>query len=94
MIRDFKDFIKYIKYEVLDKDFNEIYVSFYDNSITFELYDSRTIAIEYCGDPDDITVCGLEDAEGDEISFSVIKDVYGVMKAIKDNYDLLDEFLT
>ena len=93
MIRDFKDFIKYIKYEVLDKDFNEIYVSFYDNSIAFELYDSRTIAIEYCGDPDDITVCGLEDAEGDEISFSVIEDVYGIMKAIKDNYDLLDEFL-
>lgn len=94
MIRDFKDFIKYIKYEVLDKDFNEIYVSFYDNSIAFELYDSRTIAIEYCGDPDDITVCGLEDTEGEEIDFSVIKDVYGVMKAIKDNYDLLDEFLT
>lgn len=93
MIRDFKDFIKYIKYEVLDKDFNEIYVSFYDNSIAFELYDSRTIAIEYCGDPDDITVCGLEDAEGEEIDFSVIKDVYGIMKAIKDNYDLLDEFL-
>ena len=93
MIRDFKDFVKYIRYEVLDSGFNELYVSFYSGSIAFELYDSRTIAIEYRGDPDDITVCGLEDAEGEEIDFNVIKDVYGVMKAIKDNYDLLDEFL-
>ena len=93
MIRDFKDFVKYIRYEVLDSGFNELYVSFYNDSIAFELYDSRTIAIEYCGDPDNITVCGLEDAEGEEIDFSVIKDVYGIMKAIKDNYDLLDKFL-
>lgn len=93
MIRDFKDFVKYIRHEVLDSGFNELYVSFYNDSIAFELYDSRTIAIEYCGDPDNITVCGLEDAEGEEIDFSVIKDVYGIMKAIKDNYDLLDKFL-
>ena len=93
MIRDFKDFVKYIRHEVLDSGFNELYVSFYSDSIAFELYDSRTIAIEYCGDPDNITVCGLEDAEGEEIDFSVIKDVYGIMKAIKDNYDLLDKFL-
>lgn len=93
MIRDFKDFIKYIKYEVLDKNFNELYVSFYENAIVFELYDTRTVAIEYNGDLDDITVCGLEDSEGDNVSFGVIKDVYGIMKAIKDNHDLLDEFL-
>ena len=93
MIRDFKDFIKYIKYEVLDADFNDLHISFYDDSITFELCDLGILAIEYCGDPDDIHVIILDNTQELNISFEEIKDIYGVMKAIKDNHDLLDGFL-
>lgn len=90
---NFKEFIKYLKEKGLDPDFNDLSVIFYDSVIIFELYETRTISIEYNGDVDDITVTGLEASEGETISFSVIKDVYNVMQAIKDNHYMLNEFL-
>ena len=90
---NFKEFIKYLKEKGLDPDFNDLSVMFYDPAIVFELYETRTISIEYNGDVDDITVTGLEASEGETISFSVIKDVYNVMQAIKDNHYMLNEFL-
>ena len=85
------DLLRHIKYDILDEMFNDLTFCLYDDGIAFELYDAREIAVVYEGDPDNVIVTGLESAEGPEVEFGVIKDVYGIMKAIKDNHEVLDE---
>ena len=93
-----KDFIKKIKYEILDEDFNELEITFYDNLIILKLYGEESIQIQYSGDIDAIEVLGLKDWEDKAGNFrgtdlSTIKDIYRIMELIKDNHEVLDELL-
>ena len=55
------------------------------------------VIIVYNGDVDDIKVYMYEDdpevLELNGVPMSEIKDIYGIMEAIKDNNDMLDSFL-
>ena len=55
------------------------------------------VIIVYNGDVDDIKVYMYEDdpevLELNGVPMSEIKDIYGIMEAIKDNSDMLDSFL-
>lgn len=94
---NFREFIKYLRFEVLDKDFNDLQVDFYDTEIRFKLYDIGDVIIVYNGDVDDIKVYMYEDREDvlemQGIPFAEIKDIYGVMKAIKENAEMLDGYI-
>ena len=94
---NFSDFVKYIKYNVLDPDFNDLAIDFCDKEIRFKLYDMGDVIIVYNGDVDDIKVYMYENdpevLELNGVPMSEIKDIYGVMEAIKDNSDMLDSFL-
>lgn len=93
-----KDFIKKIRYEILDKNFNDLEIEFYDSLIIFKLYDGGDVQIQYTGDLDAIEVLGLKDWEDGTGNFrgtdlSTIKDIYKIMELIKDNHEVLDELL-
>ena len=94
---NFSDFVKHIKYNVLDLEFNDLTIDFYDKEIRFKLYDMGDVIIVYNGDVDDIKVYMYEDdsevLEFNGVPMSEIKDIYGIMEAIKDNSDMLDSFL-
>lgn len=94
---NFREFIKYLRFEVLDREFNDLQVDFYDTEIRFKLYDMGDVIIVYNGDVDDIKVYMYEDREDvlemQGIPFTEIKDIYGVMKAIKDNSVMLDRYI-
>lgn len=96
---NFGDFVKKIKTEILEDSFNDLEITFYDYMIRIKLYDSFDIVIEYNGDPDDIQVIGLQTIENKlngelyGTDFSTIRDIYEIMKLIKENHKLLDEFL-
>lgn len=93
-----KDFIKKIRYEILDEAFNDLEIEFYDSLIIFKLYDGGDVQIQYTGDLDAIEVLGLKDWEDGTGNFrgtdlSTIKDIYKIMELIKDNHEVLDELL-
>ena len=94
---NFREFIKYLRFEVLDRDFNDLQVDFCDTEIRFKLYDMGDVIIVYNGDVDDIKVYMYENREDvleiQGIPFAEIKDIYGVMKAIKDNSEMLDGYI-
>ena len=94
---NFREFIKYLRFEVLDRDFNDLQVDFCDTEIRFKLYDMGDVIIVYNGDVDDIKVYMYEDREDvlktHGIPFTEIKDVFEVMKAIKDNAVMLDRYI-
>ena len=94
---NFREFIKYLRFEVLDRDFNDLQVDFCDTEIRFKLYDMGDVIIVYNGDVDDIKVYMYEDREDvletQGIPFTEIKDIYRVMKAIKDNSEMLDTYI-
>lgn len=91
------DFIKKIKYEILDSGFNQLEVTFYEDMIRFKLYDDFDVVIEYNGDVDDMQVVGLTTTETNVgtygTDFGTIKDIYKVMELIKENHELLDVLL-
>ena len=92
-----KDMIKKIRYEILDKCYNDLTIIFYDGLIIFKLYDGD-VQIQYNGDLEAIEVLGLKDWEDSNgelrgTEFSTIKDIYKVMECIKDNHEILDELL-
>lgn len=94
---NFREFIKYLRFEVLDRNFNDLQVDFCDTEIRFKLYDMGDVIIVYNGDVDDIKVYMYEDREDvletQGIPFTEIKDIYRVMKAIKDNSEMLDTYI-
>lgn len=94
---NFSDFVKHIKYNILDPEFNDLAIDFCDKEIRFKLYDMGDVIIVYNGDVDDIKVYMYEDdpevLELNGVPMSEIKDIYGIMEAIKDNSDMLDSFL-
>ena len=94
---NFSDFVKHIRYNILDPDFNDLAIDFCDKEIRFKLYDMGDVIIVYNGDVDDIKVYMYEDdpevLELNGVPMSEIKDIYGIMEAIKDNSDMLDSFL-
>ena len=94
---NFREFIKYLRFEVLDRGFNDLQVDFYDTEIRIKLYNMGNVIIVYNGDVDDIKVYMYEDREDvletQGIPFAEIKDVYGVMKAIKENAKMLDGYI-
>lgn len=93
---NFSDFVKHIKYDILDPDFNDLAIDFCDKEIRFKLYDMGDVIIVYNGDVDDIKVYINDNSEVLELNgvpMSEIKDIYGIMEAIKDNSDMLDSFL-
>lgn len=94
---NFSDFVKHIKYDILDPEFNDLDIDFCDKEIRFKLYDLEDVIIVYNGDVDDIKVYMYNDnpevLELNGVPMSEIKDIYGIMEAIKDNSDMLDSFL-
>ncbi len=92
-MRDFGEFVKYIKRVILEEPFNQLKISIYDDEIAFGLYDEGDIAIVYNGDPDDISCLGITDNGGHGLDMGTIKDVYKVMEAIKEHHKLLDSLL-
>ena len=93
-MKSFRDFIYHLRYEVLDKDFNYLQVDFGDDEIAFKLYDMAEVMIVYDGDVDNIKVYGYnEDSCCTGMDFGEIKDIYGVMKAIKENSEMLDAYI-
>lgn len=92
------NFIKKIKYEILDSAFNDLEMVFYEDLIIFKLYDEGEVEIQYNGDLDAIEVRGLKDWEDGAgnfrgTDFSTIKDIYKIMELIKDNHEVLDNLL-
>ena len=93
---NFSDFVKHIKYDILDPEFNDLDIDFCDKEIRFKLYDMGDVIIVYNGDVDDIKVYMYEDdpevLELNGVSMSELKDIYGIMEGIKNNSDMLDSF--
>ena len=92
-MRDFGEFVKYIKRVILEEPFNQLKISVYDDEIAFGLYDEGDITIVYNGDPDDISCLGITDNGGHGLDMGTIKDVYKVMEAVKEHHELLDSLL-
>ncbi len=91
---NFREFIKYLRFEVLDKDFNDLQVDFCDREIAFKLYDTANVEIVYNGCVEDIKVYGYNpDNLNSGMEFGEIKDIYGVMKAIKENSEMLNTYI-
>ena len=83
------EFIKYIRKEILECPFDNLTIAFYDDEISFKLYDEEDVCIIYNGDIDDIQCEGLTMPT----NMDTLKDVYGIMQAIKENHKILDNML-
>lgn len=92
-MRDFGEFIKYLRRDVLEAPFNQLKINVYEGEVSFGLYDEGDICIIYNGDEDNITCMGISDNDGYGLDMGTVKDVYKVMEAIKEHHELLDEFL-
>lgn len=92
-MKDFGEFVKYIRKVVLEAPYNELKINIYDTEISFGLYDDGEIAIIYNGDVDDIKCDGLTDNGGYGHDMGTIKDIYKVMEAIKEHHEILDNLI-
>lgn len=92
-MKDFGEFVKYIRKVVLEAPYNELKIDVYDSEISFGLYDDGDIHVVYNGDVDDIKCYGLSDNGGYGHDMSTMKDIYRVMEAVKEYHTILDNLL-
>ena len=92
----FIDLVKYIRTKILEKGYNELSVEFYDDCVTFRLYDCEQVYISYmpfeCDSRRDfkIVVGGLNDTLED---MTELKEIYRIVELIEKYKPIIDEEL-
>ena len=92
----FVDLVKYIRFKILEKGYNELSVEFNDECVTFRLYDCEQVYISYlpfeCDSRRDykIIVGGLNDTLED---MTELTEIYRIVELIEKYRLIIDEEL-
>ena len=103
-VSNFEDLVKYIRNNILSKDYNDLQVTFYEDAITFAIYEIFNVVIEVSKDKlYDEDLIGFEEKYmvkfkpefvNTDMTVSEMKEVSEICSFLEENIDIVVKMLS
>ena len=103
-VSNFEDLVKYIRNNILSKDYNDLQVTFYENAITFAIYEIFNVVVEVSKDKlYDEDLIGFEEKYmvkfkpefvNTDMTVSEMKEVSEICSFLEENIDIVVKMLS
>ena len=102
-VSNFEDLVKYIRNNILSKDYNDLQVTFYEDAITFAIYEIFNVVVEVSKDKlYDEDLIGFEEKYmvkfkpefvNTDMTVSEMKEVSEICSFLEENIDIVVKML-
>lgn len=102
-VSNFEDLVKYIRNNILSKDYNDLQVTFYEDAITFAIYEIFNVVVEVSKDKlYDEDLIGFEEKYmvkfkpefvNTDMTVSEMKEVSEICSFLEENIDIVTDLL-
>ena len=103
-VSNFEDLVKYIRNNILSKDYNDLQVTFYEDAVTFAIYEIFNVVVEVSKDKlYDEDLIGFEEKYmvkfkpefvNTDMTVSEIKEVSEICSFLEENIDIIVKMLS
>lgn len=103
-VSNFEDLVKYIRNNILSKDYNDLQVTFYEDAITFAIYEIFNVVVEISKDKlYDEDLIGFEEKYmvkfkpefvNTDMTVSEMKEVSEICSFLEENIDIVVKMLS
>ena len=103
-VSNFEDLVKYIRNNILSKDYNDLQVTFYEDTITFAIYEIFNVVVEVSKDKlYDEDLIGFEEKYmvkfkpefvNTDMTVSEMKEVSEICSFLEENIDIVVKMLS
>lgn len=103
-VSNFEDLVKYIRNNILSKDYNDLQITFYEDAITFAIYEIFNVVVEISKDKlYDEDLIGFEEKYmvkfkpefvNTDMTVSEIKEVSEICSFLEENIDIIVKMLS
>lgn len=103
-VSNFEDLVKYIRNNILSKDYNDLQVTFYEDAITFAIYEIFNVVVEVSKDKlYDEDLIGFEEKYmvkfkpefvNTDMTVSEMKEVSEICSFLEENIDIVVKMLS
>ena len=103
-VSNFEDLVKYIRNNILSKDYNDLQITFYEDAITFAVYEIFNVVVEISKDKlYDEDLIGFEEKYmvkfkpefvNTDMTVSEIKEVSEICSFLEENIDIVVKMLS
>lgn len=103
-VSNFEDLVKYIRNNILSKDYNDLQVTFYEDAVTFAIYEIFNVVVEVSKDKlYDEDLIGFEEKYmvkfkpefvNTDMTVSEMKEVSEICSFLEENIDIVVKMLS
>lgn len=103
-VSNFEDLVKYIRNNILSKDYNDLQVTFYEDAVTFAVYEIFNVVVEISKDKlYDEDLIGFEEKYmvkfkpefvNTDMTVSEMKEVSEICSFLEENIDIVVKMLS
>lgn len=103
-VSNFEDLVKYIRNNILSKDYNDLQITFYEDAVTFAIYEIFNVVVEVSKDKlYDEDLIGFEEKYmvkfkpefvNTDMTVSEIKEVSEICSFLEENIDIIVKMLS
>lgn len=103
-VSNFEDLVKYIRNNILSKDYNDLQITFYEDAVTFAIYEIFNVVVEVSKDKlYDEDLIGFEEKYmvkfkpefvNTDMTVSEIKEVSEICSFLEENIDIVVKMLS
>lgn len=103
-VSNFEDLVKYIRNNILSKDYNDLQITFYEDAITFAIYEIFNVVVEISKDKlYDEDLIGFEEKYmvkfkpefvNTDMTVSEMKEVSEICSFLEENIDIVVKMLS